>query len=433
MGLSVWETGLAAVLASLWVGFVVATTAELRAEGATRPYGVSRFALSSFLVGWVACVTLAVYFADVRWIANDPTSGASPWLVSAVRVSEKLAPTLVGWLLFVWCLVAVWRCLGLLREHLWVRNCRMQSVAIDARRFLSDHVRIADALEKNRAGLARCALVTQPCATGWRSPLILLPIALDSSLSETETAAVVAHELAHIERKDPFWNVGLQLLRIVFWFNPAVGRLVEHYERSREYECDRRALRYVRSKSLAAALGRLSMLPGQPINMLSAVSDFSSVPGRMRILLQDRPPARRLFSSIVGLVVVTLIVFSVASFAHGARSFGFTRLRASYLTGDMRLDLDELTYEVCSYLSSNALAEPGQAVTFWFDEGELSLNGVLVEPAIRERLTSIFQAHGVRLREGTIFRYHQADTEIGSTLSGTPRGEHIGQGDWLTR
>ena len=73
-------------------------------------------------------------------------------------------------------------------------------------------------------------------------PVLLLPIGIAGLLTQAQLQAVVAHELAHVRRRDNLWAALHTLVQAIFWFNPIVwwmgGRLVAE----REQACDEAVL-----------------------------------------------------------------------------------------------------------------------------------------------------------------------------------------------
>jgi bla regulator protein blaR1 len=83
----------------------------------------------------------------------------------------------------------------------------------------------------------------EPCVAGWSSPVLLLPEGIREQLTELQLAAVLAHEICHVRRRDNLWAAVHMLVEALFWFHPLVwwigGRLVEDRERA----CDEGVLK----------------------------------------------------------------------------------------------------------------------------------------------------------------------------------------------
>ena len=101
--------------------------------------------------------------------------------------------------------------------------------------------------------------VPSPLSWGWRNPVILIdPDTLDEP---EEAAAILAHEIAHVARRD--WPV-LMLTRIaatLFWFNPLVWLLEREVVQQAEEAADCEAARCVEPARYARTL--LSLGAGQ--------------------------------------------------------------------------------------------------------------------------------------------------------------------------
>ncbi len=91
-------------------------------------------------------------------------------------------------------------------------------------------------------GLFESALVRSPMAIGWLKPVILLPIGLINRLSPAEVEAILAHELAHIARRDWIFNLLQAFVEALFYFHPAVWWVSAVVRRERENCCDDAAL-----------------------------------------------------------------------------------------------------------------------------------------------------------------------------------------------
>ena len=76
-----------------------------------------------------------------------------------------------------------------------------------------------------------------PCAVGIRRPVILVPSHW-ISLPPTDRAMVLAHELAHHERRDPLWRLLAAIACAIHWFNPFVWWLARRHVLQAELACD---------------------------------------------------------------------------------------------------------------------------------------------------------------------------------------------------
>jgi len=116
---------------------------------------------------------------------------------------------------------------------------------------------------QDRLGLARavryleCDWLQAPAVIGWLRPVVLLPVVALTGLSEDQLRAVVAHELAHIQRLDCVVNFLQALVEALFFYHPAVWWLGRRIRIEREHCCDEIAialyddrLEYARALSL---------------------------------------------------------------------------------------------------------------------------------------------------------------------------------------
>ena len=81
-------------------------------------------------------------------------------------------------------------------------------------------------------------LITSPVTIGFLKPIILMPIAAITNLTDKQVEAVLLHELAHIRRYDYFINLLINCIRTILYFNPFVKSFAKTIEREREKSCD---------------------------------------------------------------------------------------------------------------------------------------------------------------------------------------------------
>jgi beta-lactamase regulating signal transducer with metallopeptidase domain len=96
--------------------------------------------------------------------------------------------------------------------------------------------------------LLESALVRSPLTIGHFSPVILFPIGVINRLSEQEVEAILAHELAHVLRRDYLLNILQSFVEALFYFHPAVWWLSAQVRNERENACDDRAIALLGNK-----------------------------------------------------------------------------------------------------------------------------------------------------------------------------------------
>jgi GWxTD domain-containing protein len=92
--------------------------------------------------------------------------------------------------------------------------------------------------------LLHSALVQVPTVIGWLRPVVLIPLGCLSGLSPNQVEAILAHELAHIRRRDYLVSVLQSIVEALLFYHPAVWWVSRHIRREREHCCDDLAVQY---------------------------------------------------------------------------------------------------------------------------------------------------------------------------------------------
>ena len=132
--------------------------------------------------------------------------------------------------------------------------------------------------------------VPSPLSWGWRQPVILIdPDTMDEP---GEADAILAHEMAHVARKD--WTA-LMLTRIaatVFWFNPIVWLLEREIVQQAEEAADSEAARHVEPARYAQTLLTWAQINGGMVAANSIAPKHSALGRRIRAILDRRERPR---------------------------------------------------------------------------------------------------------------------------------------------
>jgi beta-lactamase regulating signal transducer with metallopeptidase domain len=88
------------------------------------------------------------------------------------------------------------------------------------------------------ARLATSIEVQIPCVLGFFSPIIVLPVDMIEEVSAADLRRVIAHEAAHLDRRDDWTNLVEQLVLAAFFYNPAMHFAIRQIATEREIACD---------------------------------------------------------------------------------------------------------------------------------------------------------------------------------------------------
>jgi beta-lactamase regulating signal transducer with metallopeptidase domain len=125
---------------------------------------------------------------------------------------------------------------------------------------------------QQRLGLTRtvryleCGWLRVPAVIGCIRPVVLLPVAALTGLTEVQLRAVIAHELAHVRRWDFLVNLFQILTETLLFYHPAIWWLNKRIRAERELCCDEIAMEagdrieYAHALVLMAKLGSASGL-----------------------------------------------------------------------------------------------------------------------------------------------------------------------------
>jgi bla regulator protein BlaR1 len=146
--------------------------------------------------------------------------------------SVAVAPSAGNWtpgLLF-----AIWLCGAATVLFRWAREWLRIRAIVRSAKLLSIDFPI---------GVRSTMTLLEPGVFGIVRPVLLLPEGIQDRLSAAEFAAVLAHELCHVRRRDNLTAMIQMLVEASFWFHPLVWWLSAKLVDERERACDEEVLR----------------------------------------------------------------------------------------------------------------------------------------------------------------------------------------------
>ena len=264
-----------------------------------------------------------------------------------------------------------------------------------------------------RLGLRSCppvavsAKLTDAVAAGLLRPVILLPAPWVSGLPAEMLEAILAHELAHICRRDLWVNLGQRVVETLLFYHPAVWWLSDRMRLEREMCCDAMAVAATNQKVVYARALELASRS----HVHSDVALAAGGGGRRQLLYRVRhvlglrighePPgwlAAGLLVLAVPLALAAASNFWLPTQPAAAAQFASDDQNAGAIDRSQQVyrvqPLDVLRIEILGSpddgpIASNFLVEPDGAVSLGPRWGRVNVKETTVEEAeraIHERL-----------------------------------------------
>ncbi|MFP4093036.1 MAG: M56 family metallopeptidase [Cyclobacteriaceae bacterium] len=155
--------------------------------------------------------------------------------------------------------------------------------------------------------------VKTPMMIGVLKPVVLLPASLLTQLPADQVEAILAHEIAHIYRKDYLVNLLQSVLEIIFFFHPALWWMSSLVKEEREKCCDDLAVMICgNSMAYVKALACVEEYRQNPGLALAMSGKGSGLLQRIeRLLSPERSGNRlmpRMLSGSLAIILLTLLL-----------------------------------------------------------------------------------------------------------------------------
>jgi beta-lactamase regulating signal transducer with metallopeptidase domain/peroxiredoxin/protocatechuate 3,4-dioxygenase beta subunit/5-hydroxyisourate hydrolase-like protein (transthyretin family) len=129
--------------------------------------------------------------------------------------------------------------------------------------------------------------IATPALYGCLKPRLLLPRGFIDRFSTKELGFILLHELAHVKRRDIWFNWLAAILQIIHWFNPLIWFGFARWRADRELACDALALE-------TAGVGQNQEYGRTILRLLENFTHPMAAPGLVGILEDKRQLRRRM-------------------------------------------------------------------------------------------------------------------------------------------
>lgn len=224
----------------------------------------------------------------------------------------------------LWALCAAVLALRMILGLLWINraaeqcDCRHRDQQL---RWEASLRRLAARFGVTRAVRLRIVdSIASPITAGWWRPVVLLPAALVAGMPPDLLEALLAHEMAHIQRHDYLVNLLQNMIETLLFYHPAVWWISNRIRIERELIADDFAARQLgEPRRLALALSELERLQFSTHHLAQAANG-GNLMDRIQRLCRPAPQALNWKAAIpmLGLALACMSIYAEATAADKA-------------------------------------------------------------------------------------------------------------------
>lgn len=236
--------------------------------------------------------------------AHEPSSTSTS--ISA----ESAAPTLA---MCLWLIGAVGLTVWTTHQALIIRKLLIEAIPLNESALGAEARRLGVFFALDvRPKVAESERVSAPMVVGLFHPTVLVPKHFADELSSDELQMALAHELAHIRRKDLLLGVIPSICQILFFFFPPIWLALRSWSLEREAACDADAL--AATTGTPAGYGRMLMKivtrdhKGGFVPALGATAGYHTLKKRLEMIMSFTHPGRLAKFAAVTLVTCGLLL-----------------------------------------------------------------------------------------------------------------------------
>ncbi|MFT5999335.1 MAG: beta-lactamase regulating signal transducer with metallopeptidase domain [Neolewinella sp.] len=298
---SLWQATLLAGL--LWLGSRLTRSARTR-------YGL---AYGMLLAQLAASLVTFSWLFEID-VAETVFTAVAPLMLTEFTAVEASATWWNPGMLLFWIVVfwVVGLMMGTIRLGISFGRVRRMQTSVE--KAVPDQFRatvVALAQQIGYHGPLHLRISTElggPALIGHLKPMLLFPIAVVNQLSTEETEAVILHELAHLKRKDHWWNLLQCFIEVLFYYHPVVWWIGARIREEREHCCDDLVLKQGPGRlAYAKALLYFEHQRATPPTAVALTNNPSGLLGRVQRFLHQQNIPYQMKSRLFLLPLLTLI------------------------------------------------------------------------------------------------------------------------------
>lgn len=184
-------------------------------------------------------------------VAAPGTTGTSAWMNDFALSAGSKTSSVFGWIMCgIWIAGILAMLLLVVKSFLRLRAVKNSALPLQNVEILGLYSRCLHELNiKKNIPVYSTAFLKSPMTAGIFRPYICLPLHLVCDYKASELRYMLLHELQHYKHRDSLVNILMNLVGVVYWFNPAVWFALKEMRGDREVACDTSVLKLLDESS----------------------------------------------------------------------------------------------------------------------------------------------------------------------------------------
>jgi beta-lactamase regulating signal transducer with metallopeptidase domain len=322
---------------SFWQGLVMAGLLQVALYAISRSSenrSNLRYSISLFALFAIPILGFATFLkrddAIPQFDLADKASGVSiDRFLGAISLHESVPllydfrSWIVGFLPIIsllWVAGFLIAAIRLVQGWFFARRLVTQAVVFDDPVWQGRLERLRDAMGVQKSvRLLKSESINTPAVVGWINPVILWPASAITQMSPQGIHAILAHELAHIRRRDYILNMFQSIFDAVYFYHPATWWMTRQVRLEREHCADELAVQILESSSMGTRIGYgqtlLNLEEHRPSQVFTIRATGGFLLPRIRRITGDKEPGvsfSHLMARLLTIVLVTVLLSSIA-------------------------------------------------------------------------------------------------------------------------
>ena len=210
-------------------------------------------------IGILQILSWAYSFNSSSDISTEITAAGTPdanqtensdWMNDFALSVNGERPAITGYLLLsIWIVGILVMIILIIKSALRLRTLEKSALPLQNQNVRRLYHQCLEEMEIHRnIPIYSTAYIKSPFTVGLIRPRIYLPIHLISDYNPKDCRFMLLHELQHYKHGDAFINGVMNLVSIVYWFNPMIWYALKEMRNDREIACDSSVLNMLKEQ-----------------------------------------------------------------------------------------------------------------------------------------------------------------------------------------